>query len=385
MSDSNFNVIMYDPNKLTSITRADIWVRVNFLDCYERWCIEHPNEEIGAFAVTALSEDYPRFISDERRAPAIPQEPITAVNRFISLYKEIKNNGWLNVPPIEARMEKDSAILIDGAHRLSIALFLYMKEVPVKIIHSTLNPLNYSEFLTKYYGYPAERVLYIKHLISQLGRDYKPGSSREEGLSYHPLPFPEFADIKSVQGARVAQKFNMILNGFNEKLSWQPSGDSVVLDIGCSTGYFCFRFSEVAGKVIGIEHDNIAVEIAKELSGLYRRNIEFKCIEVKDSSFLKNIGKIDVTLILGVFHWISHAIGLFKAVNIIDEISKQTKYLVFETSGISEGRVRVPEIENEQELLEYILKHSHFNSYKKVGEALSPIDKSRGIYIFYTK
>ena len=154
-----------DPRRLTSPSRADIWVRFEFLQLYELWRSKYPDEDSSIFIEGATNEIYPRFISDHRRTPAIPLEPMSAMKGFIWLYDKINKNRWKDIDPILVRKETTGFTLIDGAHRLAIALFLRLEEIPVKFVQSNDNPLDYSAFLSKHYNYPQERTLYIKYLI----------------------------------------------------------------------------------------------------------------------------------------------------------------------------------------------------------------------------
>ena len=140
ITQKNSKIQRINPKQLLTKNRDDIIVRQNFLD------------EIINQQQNIKKTIYYQFISDKERG--IVREPQQASKNFLKLYDEIKKNnicepilvGKYNSPILKTRYliknlkfwneyENQSGYqLIDGAHRLSIALFLNLDSIPVKII-----------------------------------------------------------------------------------------------------------------------------------------------------------------------------------------------------------------------------------------------------------
>tara|TARA_B100000029_G_scaffold96608_1_gene86728 strand:- start:1709 stop:2251 length:543 start_codon:yes stop_codon:yes gene_type:complete len=143
-----------NPKLLHTSNRKDIDLRIKFLDDV----INHKLE----FDKTK----YFQFISESDKG--ISREPGNATKNFINLFYEIENNNItvplligkftskkiksryiINEKKIWSEIENITGYqILDGAHRLAIALFKKMNQVPVKII----KPLgfeipNYTEYL----------------------------------------------------------------------------------------------------------------------------------------------------------------------------------------------------------------------------------------------
>lgn len=78
------------------------------------------------------------------------------------------------------------------------------------------------------------------------------------------------------------------------------SSENTVLDLGCNKGDFSYMISEKAGSVIGIDHDNNFIEIAKQRN--QRANLKF--IHGDALEFLKSNSKRFDILILA--HLLEH-------------------------------------------------------------------------------
>ena len=140
LSQKNAKIQKINPKQLLTKNRDDIVMRQNFLD------------EIVNQQQNIEKTIYYQFISDRERG--ITRDPKQSSKNFLKLYDEIKKNkirepilvGIYNSPILKTRYllknlkfwneyENLSGYqLIDGAHRLAIALFLNLDSIPVKII-----------------------------------------------------------------------------------------------------------------------------------------------------------------------------------------------------------------------------------------------------------
>ena len=153
-NESNTEITYIPTKNLITKNRQDIVYRVNFLK-------ETINKKISPKDTL-----YYQFVSDPVRLLKI--SPDDMVNNFLTAYSEIKNNsiekpisvGKFNSEFIETRYiinkkkfwkqyrNETKYQIIDGAHRLAIAIFLDQNEVPAKIYESTSFEIpNYTDFL----------------------------------------------------------------------------------------------------------------------------------------------------------------------------------------------------------------------------------------------
>lgn len=140
ISQKNAQIQTINPKHLLTKNRDDIIIRQNFLD-------EVINQQQNIEKTI-----YYQFISDKERG--ISRDPKLASKDFLKLYDEIKKNkicepilvGKYNSPILKTRYllknlkywneykNQFGYQIIDGAHRLAIALFLNLDTIPVKII-----------------------------------------------------------------------------------------------------------------------------------------------------------------------------------------------------------------------------------------------------------
>ena len=143
-----------EPNLLLTENRQDINFRITFL------------QDIFNRNLKPENTNYFKFISDKDKG--IRRDSKKSINDFRSLWMSIKENnilepilvGKYSKKKIHTRYiinktkkwfeieNKTKFQLIDGAHRLSIALFLKFKTIPVKIIEPVGFEIpNYSEYI----------------------------------------------------------------------------------------------------------------------------------------------------------------------------------------------------------------------------------------------
>ena len=79
----------------------------------------------------------------------------------------------------------------------------------------------------------------IRKKIARLGEGpYKPGGSSKPGHLYSPLPFPEFQDLPAQREA-CDERFELM------RRHLEGATQGRVIDLGCNTGFNCFKFSEL--------------------------------------------------------------------------------------------------------------------------------------------
>ena len=145
----------------------------------------------------------------------------------------------------------------------------------------------------------AWKIHWVKRKIAGMGRGtYKPGSSSKPGHLYSPLPFPEFNDIPWQREA-CFERLVLIHDNMPQDLTGKK-----LLDIGCHTGFYCFKFTELGFYCTGIEIDPLSTEIARDVNQIYRLNIDFICAEAT-TDLIDKLGHFDVCLFLSIFQWVT--------------------------------------------------------------------------------
>jgi len=139
LNEKNSKLEYISPSKLMTENRKDIEYRCVFLI------------EVIEKQKSPLRTLYSQFISDKARGFNLDSKVMT--DNFIKLFQDIKTNG-ISYPLVAGRYDSKSVKtrhfidgkkiwtiydnktglqLIDGAHRLACALYLEIKEIPVRI------------------------------------------------------------------------------------------------------------------------------------------------------------------------------------------------------------------------------------------------------------
>jgi len=137
--------------------------------------------------------------------------------------------------------------------------------------------------------------------------------------------------------------------------------NKVICDTGCFNGYFSFRcVEEGAKKVIGIDHNEAAINICKKMciwNNYHTWNLGTKENNSCEIDFyLKKIGKdeifsfdrIDILFALNYLHHLKNELGLDVFINTIDSFFKNSKEIIFEIN------------EAEIEYIEKVAKNNNF-------------------------
>jgi len=165
------------PTLVTTENRNDITVRKDFL------------EQVIQKHTLPKNTLYYQFISDVDRCITRPSDESST--KFLQLYHDIKSKGILKpllIGKFNSKILKTRYIsndkktwkdyenitgfqLIDGAHRLAIALYLNMENIPVKIITSKSFEIpDYTEFIK------LKSKEYLKNISENFGK-YKENCS----------------------------------------------------------------------------------------------------------------------------------------------------------------------------------------------------------------
>jgi GT2 family glycosyltransferase/SAM-dependent methyltransferase len=138
---------------------------------------------------------------------------------------------------------------------------------------------------------------FLKNKKAIYQEKFYPGSSTRKSFFYHELPFDEGNQFRS---CREGSKERLDLLLLNEDFRGKR-----ILDLGCNVGFFSLNIALYAKEVVGIDHDQIAINKARELAKKYKiKNVDFICDKITPE-LLDRLGKFDVVLALAILPWIN--------------------------------------------------------------------------------
>jgi len=188
----------------------------------------------------------------------------------------------------------------------------------------------------------------------------------EQRLNYHPDPRDELMSDR-----KVMSRLSFILSKVDFK-------DKVVLDLGCSGGFFSFEIAKVAKKVIAVDGDKEIISRNKILQNeLGIKNIEFICSNISVDT-IESVGEVDTTLFLSVFHHMltaSDAYDWNQGVDtndlskMLSTLNEQTSNLVFEIGEVNEGYEWCERMPKESlDSKKFVLEEVFRNAYQEVED-----------------
>lgn len=151
------------------------------------------------------------------------------------------------------------------------------------------------------------------------------------GNIYHPIPFPEFAHLKTSSGEeQVRAKWEMMQSGL--RLAF-PSGMAgrKVLDIGANCGFYTFSLAQQGAKITAFEPHARYGPIGQFLSAEKRLPVEWNHAAFSAGAIRGQ--HYDVALMLSVFQWMADGgKNLVAASADLRAISESSDCLIFELS-----------------------------------------------------
>jgi len=187
----------------------------------------------------------------------------------------------------------------------------------------------------------------------------------DQRVSYHPDP-----RTATKSDRKVMSRLAFITSKVDFK-------DKVVLDLGCSGGFFAFEIAKVAKKVIAVDGDPEIISRNKVLQKeLGRSNIEFICAKISADT-IKRVGEVDITLFLSVFHhmltvsdaydW-NHGVNSDDISEVLSALNQYTSNLVFEIGEVNEGYEWCERMPKETiDIKKFVLKEVFKDAYLDVN------------------
>lgn len=184
------------------------------------------------------------------------------------------------------------------------------------------------------------------------------------GSIYQPLIHPDL----SLKSSYSDERFHVIKKNLE-------INHGTLLDIGSNLGFFCHKFEDIGFDCYAVEVRPSNVYFMKKL-----RNIEGKNFKIINQSIfeLKSIN-FDIVLALNIFHHFLREKKLY--IQFTEFLNKlQIKYMYFQPHNPQEKVMQnAYQNFNNQQFVDYILKHSCLNSYKIISENVE--DRGRPLYL----
>jgi len=163
--------------------------------------------------------------------------------------------------------------------------------------------------------------------IESIIADLKANPVEKNGDIYHPIPFDEFASLRtSSKAASAYKKWAMI----SQALSRQDFKKLRVLDVGANAGFYSYQFAKQGATVEAYEPTSRYAQLGSQVAEIYQLPIRWHGQSLALSSLAPS-AQYDVTLMLSVFQWISRGNEkLDEAKELLRQISRQSQSLFFE-------------------------------------------------------
>ena len=254
------------------------------------------------------------------------------IKKFITLIKSIELNGFMQFP---IQVDNDFE-LVDGSHRMALALFFSMDSVPIEIVPADKHCYGYNFFSNCFSVSEIELLekkekeilenLSLQNRIRYINFKNRIDSLfQSEGQAFGRGKFYQSFEKLHIDGQRPT-KYRFFSYGLDRLLNKEHS----VLDIGCNCGFLSLFVSEYVKSIDGIELNQTLVDIANETkSFLGVNNCNFFCSDFSQFSTDK---KYDVIFSFAVHHWINMPMSEYSAK--LSDLLKQNGFVVFESQNI---------------------------------------------------
>lgn len=170
--------------------------------------------------------------------------------------------------------------------------------------------------------------------LKEIAHEIESASYEAGGTIYHPIPFSEFAHIKTSSKPKSAEnKWEMIHSAFSDQVSLDQLD---VLDVGSNIGFYTFNFAKLGASVDAYEPHEHYATIGKRITEATGLNSAWhnKVLEAEDISQ----NRYDVALLLSVFQWMSEGDKYLKEATEMFQLIAQISDNVFFELGCNQGK-----------------------------------------------
>ena len=203
--------------------------------------------------------------------------------------------------------------------------------------------------------------------INEIIRDIELNPLERSGHIYHPIPFPEFSNLRTSSNSKqVYKKWRLIKEVLNKIYPGGLNGVRI-LDIGANAGFYTFSLAQEGAEVIAFESEprysaiGQFLAIEKRLPATWY-DVPFKREVVSGQQF-------DVALALSVFQWMADGGNrLRKAIDDLRAISEISRFLIFEL-GFNKGTscIRTRKLNHYAELVRFLNHNTVYDHFMLLG------------------
>jgi hypothetical protein len=258
------------------------------------------------------------------------------------LYETIKKNGYklnrnnniknTSFDEVTVNIGRNGEYLFEnGRHRLSIALILGIKVIPVMVC---VRHKKWQEF---------------RELAFSLAKQ----SNR--GVLYQPLLHPDLADIPHSD-----RHYFELIDVLSDHLK---NRTGVMLDIGANLGFFSHKFEDIGFECYAVERDPATFEVLERVR--IAENKKFKTINASifDVDYLTCI-HFDVVLALNIFHhFLKRKILFDNLKKLLEKLNMDSMF--FEPHLPNDEQMAGAFVNfKESEFVKFVMEHASFTKYE---------------------
>ncbi len=328
------------------------------------WDKSHPLSELGIF--DALRQ---RFVEqrdwssiaffDQMRASVLAGEPRfkyrteddfeRQFERIDQLWENLQREGYRSQAELGTDRPWDEVVIafdrfgrtvfVDGRHRLALAKIMGLTSIPAFVA------LRHEKWV-------------------QQGREFIKHIEEHSGVSYQPVPHPDFARFPSKKGH---ERFAMIRAAL-------PVDSGRLLDVGSNKGYMCHRFEDAGFDCVAAERSERELFFLRMFHRAGERRFEIVSGDVLTKRFES---PFDVVLALNIFHhFLKDESGVDALRQFLDRLD--TQFMVFEPHLADDPQMRNAHLNlGPQEFLEFVKTSAALPNSTWLGDA----EDGRPVYL----
>ncbi len=170
--------------------------------------------------------------------------------------------------------------------------------------------------------------------LLEIAKNIEDNPCETTGHIYHPLPFPEFKELKTSSSPKSAyRKWHLI----SRVLSSLPSIAGLrVLDVGANAGFYSFNFAKLGAQVDAYEPHRHYAEFGNRIAEATDLPVRWYNKRLEQADLVGK--KYDIALMLSVFQWISRGNeNLEEAKALLNAVAQSSGILFFEL-GCNHGK-----------------------------------------------
>ncbi len=335
------------------------WNNVDIVDLHKLWQMQYINEKFSRYDIAvrllAIEEYFGKNTFGMSLYKKMQSQRVRlgygeiSKERFVRLIISWEKKGY---DPDSEIIVDENFRLIDGAHRLALAIYYRLSYLKVRIVDSReTTGFGMDWFQKRFDEGECQKISdRLNRIIAEWRENGKNGVEKLKEEIYLRLGkhqqfgrgiFYQSLEELNIVGQRPTEK-RIDIYGLKNIVK-----DKRVFDIGCNCGFLDLSLGLLAKSIKGIEHNKTLVEIGEKVRDyLQRRNVNFEICDFKEYITSE---KYDVILSFAVHHWIGLPIKEY--CKKVASMLETSGYLVFESQNIKTIDIDFAEYCNEFEKL----------------------------------